>query len=267
MADRALNDRWVERLARTGIVSRGVNYTVLALLVVAIITGHGGTEVDRRGAVEAIASAPFGHVLLLLLCVGFASYIAWQLLRAATRQGEQGAKDAGKRLLALGTAVIYAAFLFTTIRVLVGASTSSPNSTQASWTAKLLTNGGGRVAVIVAGAVVIVAGLAMAWYAASRRFESKLATWRMGPGMQRAATVLGVFGQVARGVVMVVIGGFVISAGLANDASRSKGLDASLRTLAGQPFGTAMLSLVALGFLAYGLYSFVDARYREDFSR
>ena len=89
----------------------------------------------------------------------------------------------------------------------------------------------------------------------------------MGPAMRRAAAVLGVVGQSARGLVFVIVGGFVLSAALADDASRSKGLDASLRTLAAQRFGAILLSVVALGFLAFGLYSLVDARYRDDFSR
>ncbi len=104
-------------------------------------------------------------------------------------------------------------------------------------------------------------------YAASRRFEWPLDTRAMGPAMRRVAAVLGSTGQAARGLVFVIVGGFVLSSALADDASRSKGLDASLRTLATQRFGALLLSVVALGFLAFGLYSLVDARFREDFSR
>jgi hypothetical protein len=268
IAGRALDDRWVERVARAGILSRAVNYIVLGALVAAVLLGRGDTELDRRGAIESVSGGIAGHVMLLLLCVGFVAYIGWQLLRAATRRRDQGAlANAGRRLLALGTALVYAGFLTTTVRVLVGAGTKSPQSDQDSWTSRLLSASGGRILVAVAGVAVILTGLALFGYAASRKFETPLDTGAMGPAMRRAAAILGVAGQSARGAVFVIVGGFVLSAALADDASRSKGLDASLRTLADQRFGAILLSVVALGFLAFGLYSLVDARYRNDFSR
>lgn len=268
IAGRALDDRWIERVARTGILSRAVNYLVLGALVTDVLLGRGNEELDRRGAIESISGGVAGHVMLILLSVGFASYIAWQLLRAVTRRSDQGdLANAGRRLLAAGTALVYVGLLITTLRVLVGAGTQSPQSDQDSWTARLLAAGSGRVVVALAGVAVIVAGLTLFGYAASRRFETPLDMSAMSAGLQRLATVLGVIGQAARGVVFGIVGGFVLSAALTADASRSKGLDASLRTLAAQRFGAILLSVVALGFLAFGLYSLLDARYRKDFSR
>ena len=268
IAGRALDDRWVERVARAGLLSRAANYLVLAILVAAVLLGRGDKELDRRGAIESVAAAPLGRVMLVILCLGFISYIAWQLLRAiASRADQSGAANAGRRALALGTAVIYAAFLVTTVRVLFGSSGQSPQGDQDSLTSRLMGSGGGRIVVVAAGVAIIGAGLGLLGYAISRKFESPLDTKAMGPEMRRVAAVLGVVGQAARGVVFGIVGGFVLSAGLTADPSRSKGLDASLKTLAAQRFGAIMLSIVAVGFLAFGLYSLVDARYREDFTR
>ena len=268
IAGRALDDKVVERVARAGILSRALNYIVLAVLVTAVLLGRGGAEVDRRGALESVAGAPAGRLLLILLCAGFIAYIAWQLLRAAAHRGDQGGwANAGRRLLALGTALVYAGLLITAVRVLTGSSTQSPQSSQDSWTARLLGASGGRLVVVAAGAAVIGAGVGLVVFAASRRFETPLDTARMSRAMRRASAVLGVAGQSARGLVFVIIGGFVVSAGFSADAAQSKGLDASLKTLAAQRFGAIMLSVVALGFLAFGLYSLIDARYRDDFSR
>jgi hypothetical protein len=255
-------------IARAGILSRAVNYIVLSILVTSVLLGRGDRELDRRGAVESVAGAPAGKAMLVLLCVGFVAYIGWQLLRALASRRDQGAADnAARRVVAVGTAVIYAAFLVTTVRVLIGSSTSSPQGDQDSLTARLLAAGGGRVVVSAAGAAVIAVGIGLFAFAASRRFETPLDMSSMGRAMRRLAGVLGVLGQGARGLVFVIVGGFVLSAGLSADASRSKGLDASLKTLATQRFGAIMLSVVALGFLAFGLYSLIDGRYRDDFTR
>lgn len=268
IAGHLLNDRWVRRLARAGIVSRAVNYLVLAILVTLVLFGRGDHEVDRRGAIETIGAAPLGRCILVLLCVGFAAYVAWQLVRAASHRGGEGrASGLGRRLLALGTAAIYLVFLLSAATVALGSSTSSPQSSQQSLTAQLLADSGGRMVVVATGIVVIGVGAVLVGVAAARRFEAPLDTSSMGAAMRRTTVVLGVAGQVGRGLVFALIGGFVVSAGVSRDASRSKGLDASLHSLAGTRVGAISLSVVAVGFVAFGLYSLVDARYRDDFSR
>ena len=45
------------------------------------------------------------------------------------------------------------------------------------------------------------------------------------------------------------------------DPAKASGLDGALKTLGAAPFGKALLILAALGFAAYGLYSFARSRY------
>ena len=85
----------------------------------------------------------------------------------------------------------------------------------------------------------------------------------MGPRMRTWATGLGVAGNGAVGIVLVLVGIFLVQAAGANNAGASKGLDQTLRTVAAEPFGTALLLAVAVGLVAYGLYSFVEARFRR----
>ncbi|MBV8910959.1 MAG: DUF1206 domain-containing protein [Gammaproteobacteria bacterium] len=263
-----LDKPWAKNIARMGILSRAVNYLALTVLVGLILAGRGNQEADRRGAVEALASKAIGRGLLVLLCVGFVAYIAWQLLRAVTRRSDQGPlMNAARRCAALGIAVAYGAFLVSTVLILAGSHTSSPQKNQQALTARLLSENGGRFAVALAGAVLVGTGIGLCIFAVMRRFETPLDTERMGKGMRRLASILGVTGQSGRALVLTIIGGFVISAAISQKASQSKGLDESLHTLAGQPFGAIMLMVVALGFLSFGLYSLVDARYRKDFSR
>ncbi len=81
--------------------------------------------------------------------------------------------------------------------------------------------------------------------------------------MRTWATGLGVAGNGALGIVLVLVGIFLIQAADATNAGASKGLDQTLCTVAVEPFGTALLLAVAVGLVAYGLYSFVAARFRR----
>jgi len=52
-----------------------------------------------------------------------------------------------------------------------------------------------------------------------------------------------------------------IVATLTSDPAKASGLDGAVKTLGAAPFGRILLILAALGFAAYGLYSFVKSRY------
>ena len=60
-----------------------------------------------------------------------------------------------------------------------------------------------------------------------------------------------------------MIGIFLLVASWREDPSEAKGLGAALEALRDQPFGPVLLGAVGLGLAAYGLYSFVAARYRR----
>jgi hypothetical protein len=49
-------------------------------------------------------------------------------------------------------------------------------------------------------------------------------------------------------------------AAIRSNPGEAGGLDAALRTLAAQPFGTFLLIAVAIGFAAYGIFCFAAAR-------
>jgi hypothetical protein len=68
---------------------------------------------------------------------------------------------------------------------------------------------------------------------------------------------------VARGIVFLILSALVVSGGLAYDAEQRPGLDDALSSLQGYSFGWLMLLVMALGLMAFGLYSLAEARYRH----
>jgi hypothetical protein len=67
--------------------------------------------------------------------------------------------------------------------------------------------------------------------------------------------------MVARGVTFIVIGWFVIQAGIHHDPQQAQGFGGAFMFLLGQPFGRLLLGIIALGFVALGLHSFACARW------
>jgi hypothetical protein len=73
----------------------------------------------------------------------------------------------------------------------------------------------------------------------------------------------GKWGYATRGVILGVMGGALIMAGLDTNPRNAKGLEATLDTIAGKSYGDLVLAFVAAGLICYGLYCMVEARYRS----
>ena len=103
----------------------------------------------------------------------------------------------------------------------------------------------------------------MAIWACTGRFREDLRMERMRKSERRLYTGLGVFGHVARAVVVVLVGVFLARAAWEHDPGEARGLDGALPELADQQYGSYLLGVVAFGLLAYSLFCFVEARYRD----
>jgi hypothetical protein len=262
----ARRSRAAQALARAGLAARGLTYLIIAWIAGQMALGATAQSADQRGAFEDVASKPFGRVLLIAMAVGFAAYALWRW-SVALVGGPDAAASGGKKVLqrlgALATGVIYAGLCVSTILVVTGRSTASSTQQQQTATARLLALPFGRALVIAIGVGVVIAGIVVIWRAVTRKFERNLETEKMGRRMRRWAVGLGVAGNGAGGFVLLLVGIFLIQAAAANNAHASKGLDQTLRTIAHAPFGQVLLLIVAVGLAAYGLYSFVEMRYRR----
>lgn len=76
----------------------------------------------------------------------------------------------------------------------------------------------------------------------------------------KAVTVLGTVGYIAKGVALTAVGVLLIITAVTVDPAEAAGLDGALRSVAELPFGAALLVLIGLGLIAYGLYCGVRAR-------
>lgn len=92
-----------------------------------------------------------------------------------------------------------------------------------------------------------------------KRLRPGALTGTTGPLVKR----LGQVGYIAKGVAFVVLGGLFFWAGATYDADHAGGLDTALHTLLDTSLGPWLLTIIAAGFVAYGLYCFAWARYAD----
>jgi Domain of Unknown Function (DUF1206) len=263
VASRAADSTWLERLTRGGFIGYGVIHLLFAWLAFQIAFGGSSTEGDQSGALQTLAKQPFGTFLIGLIAVGMIAMTIWQGFEAAIgHRGERGGRRVAERVVSAGRAVIYLYVAWTGIKVLQGISTSSADSQQQT-SQQLMASGGGRFLVGLAGLVVAGIGVGLVVYGVRKQFEKHLETGRMSPKVRMVSRRLGIAGYAAKGVAYAIAGVLLLVAAVQYDPEKARGLDAALRTLAGQSYGPWLLALVALGIAAFGLFCVVQARYRK----
>jgi len=85
----------------------------------------------------------------------------------------------------------------------------------------------------------------------------------MSPRTYDISRATGIIGDSVRGLLVVLIGIYLVVSAVTDDPSKVKGLDQALQALAHKPFGVWLLSVAALGLFLFGLYSAFEARYRR----
>lgn len=260
--NQAARSPWVERLARLGYVAKGVVYATVGILAVQAALGRGGATTGPQGALQTIASQPFGTALLAIVGIGLLGYALWRFVEATVDPNNNGS-DAQGIVQRIGYAirgVLYVGLALAAFRIVSGNGGENGNATE-DWTARVLAWPLGTWLVGLTGLVVIGSGLYEIYRAYSEEFQEELKMGEMSHTEQEWITRLGKVGLTARGIVFALIGLFLVQAAMQYDAAQAGGLDQALQTLAQQPYGPWLLGLVALGLIAYSLFEFAEAKY------
>jgi hypothetical protein len=211
-----------------------------------------------------IASAPLGRVAVAAAAAGLLGYALWKLSQAVFGRGPEGGgdPDAKDRIGNAAGGIGYIVFFAVAVRILFGSSSSGSNSPSKA-AAGVLGWPGGPVIVGVAGAVMIAVSAYQAWDAWRGKFADDSKLGEMTPFERRAFMVIGRVGLIARALVFMLIGYFLVKTAISFNAHEAVGLDGALSRVHREPFGPWLLGFVGAGLLVFALYSLFAARYRR----
>jgi hypothetical protein len=267
MARNAATSKWISWLARLGYAVKGVVYLIIGGLAASLAIGHGGKATDQQCALQTIYAQPLGRFLLVVVAIGLIGFALWSFIQALFDTEGKGSDAKGiiGRIGYVGIGVSYAALAFGAFQLVTGRGNAGKSTTASTqdWTAKLLGLPFGVPLVIIVGLIVVGIALYLFYKAYSAHFQRRLNLAGLNYRLSRLMVDLGRFGYAALGVVFSIVGIFLIVAALQHNPRQAKGLDSALQELLRQPLGPALLAIVALGLIAYGVYSFVEARYRR----
>jgi hypothetical protein len=253
----------LRRLARAGLLARALLQAAVGGLAVALALGERVAPADKRGALETLASQPFGNVLVAGVGVGLFGYAAWRFTMAVV--GPPSGTKAERRAKRAGYAVrgaLYATLGWAAVRLATGVR-GDDRLEEADATAALLRLPAGRGIVGLVGVAFFGAAAWSAARALTGSARKRLDQARMSARERRVARWTTGLGHASRAVVWSLVGLFLVRAGLAADPRETVGLDGALRAVVSVPHGRVLLLLVAGGLLAHAGFGLLEARYRR----
>ena len=252
MVDKSEKFRW---LVRVGYFARAVLYTLLGIIA---LTSARRISEGAQGVFRAIEEFPGGTVLLWILAIGLFAYALFRFASTFFDIENHGTDKKGiaQRLGHAGSGIAHLALAWSAYKFATseGGSGGSEGGQAQQAAAGVLSFDFGSVVLGLLGLALLAAGFFQAKKGITGQFMN-----RISPQAPDLTRWLGGAGYLARAVVFVVIGWSLMQSGWFSSSAQVMTLGGAVASLGDNGI---WFTLVAVGLLMFGLFSFVLARYR-----
>jgi hypothetical protein len=256
-----VNSTLVLLIARVGYIARGSLFTCIGVLTLFAALGWGGHEAGFQETLRILLQRSVGGYFALGLGIGLLCFAIWRFIEAVA-PSDTRADSLLQRVVFAGSSLFYLGLTAWTLSAFFSATAphAAGDRTAREWTSSVLELPIGAVITGAIGLGVIITAIVFVMRACKPHFKSAVALHPEAPALIPA---LGRYGLIARALVYAEIGGFLVYAAISYSSREAKGLAGAFRSIAQWEGGPILLSVTAAGFIAFGLYEFGAAIYRD----
>lgn len=253
----------IKRVAQTGLIAKGIVYILLGLLAFMAafeLGGKGNNDATRTGALQFVKELPAGKALLLTVAVGLFCYVIWRVIEVFRTDTEKNGWS--KRLRYFFSGLTYLAFAITAIRIGGGEKAGNGDQNQ-TFAIELMSKPFGQLLVGLCGLILAAVGAWQIYYGLSEKYRKHVQKLSLRSSHASLLLRAGKVGYISRGIVWLVISFMFLRAAVHAVASEAGDTAKAFRFIESSPFGSPLLGLLGLGLIAYGVFSFIRARYEH----
>lgn len=213
---------------------------------------------DESSLLAIINDYLLGKFFIVIILAGLLCFVIWRFYEAINDPYGYGRSFSGfaKRIGICVSTLVDVMIAMTAVRVLLGRNhimlNGQPREEQ-EMVASLLSNPWGSMLVIAFGSIVLIVSVSQFWYGITKGYKERIDLEHFSKPIQTVTHGLAWFGYFARGVILSIIGVFLIKSGTTNDASVVVNTDKAFDFI-GDHVGHFYFIAIAIGTICYGMF-------------
>ncbi len=261
LAGKSDKEKGLEKFARIGLTAKGIVYCLVAILTIMAAFGKSEHKGDSKEAFKFLKEQAFGQVMLVIIGVGLLGYVTLRFFQAIKDTEDKGKNMKGlfRRLGYLISGLVYVGFSIYAFKTAF-AGDSGGGDSKKEFTARVLELPGGGILIGLIALIIMGQGIYQVYRGISKKFMKKVKLY--DSNFEGTFKRIGMIGLAARGVVICMVGYFLLKAAINSNAKEAEGTGGALDFLQ-ENFGDVLLIIVSLGLLLYGIFMFVRAKHER----
>jgi hypothetical protein len=240
-------------------------YVLVGGLALLALAGVLTDMADEDRMVLVVMDIPGGAFVIWAIVAGLAGYTVWRVIETLADPYDFGkdwvglAKRTGVGLSGLG----YGLLAFSAARIALAEGTDGEESEQEQqlFVAQVLDWPAGVWIVGGAGVILAIVAVIQLVLLIRREYMVEIDRDGLSPALCNVVHGLAWWGYLARGVILTVLGYFLLRAALTLDPEEVGDTDTAFDTIGGGWVGDTAFAIVALGTIAFGAYMYMCAIY------
>jgi hypothetical protein len=244
-----------------GSISTGLIYVTVGVIALLSFFKVREGGADESSMLALISDYIVGKIFIWIILAGTLCYVIWRFYEAVTDPYGYGSRVSGiaKRIGICLSTIADIMIAYTAVRVLLGTGNimlnGQPREEQQAVDG-LLREPWGNETTIVIGLLIMVAAATQLLYGVTKEYSERIDIDHLRSGIKIFTHIMAWAGYVARGIIVGIIGFFLVKSGIIQDASVVVNTDKAFDFI-GDHVGHFYFIAVALGTICYGIFMFI----------
>ncbi len=248
--------------ARTGLLAKAVLYLAIGVITALAAYNIGGFKAGSFTLMNFLAETLHGRILLILWALALSGYVFWRVYESIEDNRGFGKSVGGiAERIGFGFGGLVYGFLLVSALIIA----CNPNSS--SWFSDTDVKGFmqtnlGKIIICGIALGMLGATLNEFYIALTLKFRKTIAIERLNSVNQSVFTLFGVLGYASRGITLGIASFLLWDSAFTTRSVGDTSKEAAFSVME-YLFGNKTLGVIAIGFIIYALYVFVEVRYRK----
>lgn len=253
---------WIAKIARIGLIAKGVVYAILGVLAFMAafdIGGKSNNNTNKAGVFHSVKDFPGGLFLLILLTAGLVCYSIWRGIQTFSNTNNPEMKWT-KRIRYFFSGIVYLTLAGTAIQMMFQDREEKGDESQ-YWVSQILHQSFGQWLIGLGAFILASVGIYQVYYGLSGKYKKHVQQLNLHSSGSSLLLRSGKIGYIARGIVWLIIAYLFLLAALHNNSSEAGDTGKAFGFVENSSFGSYLLAALGIGLVAYGFFNFIRARY------